>query len=295
MARFRPTATLLPTGQVLVTGGASDAKKAELYDPATGKWRITANLLAARNGHTATLLPDGSVLIVGGANGGDSRTGIAQDVFSAERYDPAVETWRTVAAPGNSFLFQSSVLLPDGRLLIIGLRSHASYVLHRDCTKLAQLYDPASGAWSTSSSSPTRSCSLGWDDHTTAVLLANGLVLVTGFGSAELFDPATGDWKVTAAPTGVGTGHTLTLLANGQVLATGGHRWDASVSDAELYDPNSETWTATVPLTKTRAGHAASLLFNGKVLITGGFDGGCCDWRDTLSTTDLFDIMLPGN
>ena len=172
------------------------------------------------------------MLIVGGANGGDSRTGIAQDVLSAERYDPAVETWRTVAAPGNSFLFQSSVLLPDGRLLIIGLRSHASYVLHRDCTKLAQLYDPASGTWSTSSSSPTRSCSLGWDDHTTAVLLANGLVLVTGFGSAVLFDPATGDWKVTAAPTRVGTGHTLTLLANGQVLATGGHRPWVSLSGA---------------------------------------------------------------
>jgi hypothetical protein len=24
-------------------------------------------------------------------------------------------------------------------------------------------------------------------------------------------------------------------------------------------------------------------------MVAGGFDGGCCDWRDTLDTSDLFD------
>ena len=228
-------------------------------------------------------------------DGGDSRTGIAHGVLSAERYDSATETWSNVESPGNPFMWHSSLLLPGGRLLIIGLRSHAAAVLDHDCTKLAQLYDPASGTWSAGISSPAKSCSLGWDDQTRAVPLANGLVLVTGFGSAEVFDPATGEWKVTGAPRVVGSGHTLTLLANGQVLATGGHNWDASVNDAELYDPNTETWTATVPLTRSRAGHSASLLFNGKVLITGGFDGLCCDWRDTLSSADVFDTLLPGS
>jgi WD40 repeat protein len=283
---------VLPNGRVLITGGGSDSAKSELYDPVTGKWRITGSLIAARNGHTATLLPDGRVLIVGGSDGGDSRTGISRAVSSAELYDPATETWSNVEAPASPPVFHSSLLLPGGKVLTISLRSHAGYVLNRDCAKLAQLYDPTSGTWSSGTSSATIQCAFGHGDQTRAVLLANGLVLVTGFGTAELYNPATGEWKVTADPRRVGSGHTLTLLADGQVLATGGHHEDISVSDAELYDPDTQTWTATTPLTRNRAAHSASLLANGKVLVVGGFDGSCCDSRYTLDTSDLFDVGL---
>jgi hypothetical protein len=70
LARSRSTATLLANGQVLVTGGGSDPRKAELYDPATETWRLTRSLAARRNDHTATLLRDGRVLLVGGTDGG---------------------------------------------------------------------------------------------------------------------------------------------------------------------------------------------------------------------------------
>ena len=87
-ARIAHTATLLPSGKVLVAGGFNEAdctplSSAELYDPASGTWTATASMGTAREYHTATLLPSSKVLVVGGSDGGF--------LSSAELYDPA--TW----------------------------------------------------------------------------------------------------------------------------------------------------------------------------------------------------------
>ena len=59
--RGNHTATLLPNGKVLVTGGQSVDNgvfaSAELYDPASGAWSYTASMAYQRYSHTATLLP----------------------------------------------------------------------------------------------------------------------------------------------------------------------------------------------------------------------------------------------
>ncbi len=97
-AREHHTATLLPNGKVLVTGGdnsssGSGLASAELYDPATGMWTTTGRLAAARYGNTATLLPNGKVLVNGG-NG---------NVSSAELYDVGLgfsATWQPQISTG---------------------------------------------------------------------------------------------------------------------------------------------------------------------------------------------------
>jgi Galactose oxidase, central domain/Kelch motif len=66
-ARSLHTATLLPSGNVLVAGGGDDNSTAEVYDPAAGSFSLTAGMEIGRSGHTATLLPNGSVLVAGGA------------------------------------------------------------------------------------------------------------------------------------------------------------------------------------------------------------------------------------
>ncbi len=76
-ARSLHTATLLPSGNVLVAGGG-DNSTAEVYDPATGYFSITGGMEIGRSGHTATLLPNGSVLVAGG--------GIFSGLASAELY-----------------------------------------------------------------------------------------------------------------------------------------------------------------------------------------------------------------
>jgi Galactose oxidase, central domain len=100
-ARWGHTATLLPNGRVLITGGAdltggfdtssNNLASAELYDPASGTFTPTASLAAARASHTATRLSDGRVLITGGY---DSRSSA---LASAELYDPASGTFTPTA------------------------------------------------------------------------------------------------------------------------------------------------------------------------------------------------------
>ena len=85
-ARSDHTATLLPSGLVLVAGGFDGnglLASAELYDPANGTRSVTGSLHSARNSHTATLLPNGMVLVAGGHSSGAS---------GAELYDPVSGT-----------------------------------------------------------------------------------------------------------------------------------------------------------------------------------------------------------
>ena len=67
-------ATLLPTGEVLVSGGFvpggnGNTASAELYDPVTNTWSAAGSMAKARAGHLSTLLQDGVVLVTGGDSG----------------------------------------------------------------------------------------------------------------------------------------------------------------------------------------------------------------------------------
>src|SRR4029077_4870510 len=75
-------AVLLPNGQVLAAGGGNPnaLASAELYDPASGTWSVTASLATARLA-PLTLLPNGHVLVSGGIDANFS------SVANAELYD----------------------------------------------------------------------------------------------------------------------------------------------------------------------------------------------------------------
>ena len=83
-ARREHTATLLPSGKVLVAGGYNGnyLASAELYDPATNTWSTTNPMGTARYFHTATLLPSGKVLVAGGFN--------RNHLSGTELYDPGI-------------------------------------------------------------------------------------------------------------------------------------------------------------------------------------------------------------
>jgi len=60
--RFLHTATLLNTGEVLITGGENviGPGLSELFDPVSGTFKPTGGMAAARLGHAATLLNNGN-------------------------------------------------------------------------------------------------------------------------------------------------------------------------------------------------------------------------------------------
>jgi WD40 repeat protein len=256
--RDRHTATLLPSGHVLVAGGSDDNQwplgSAELYDPATNTWTPAASMGSARDNHTATLLPNGRVLVLSGCC----------SVASAELYDPATNTWTPAASIGRTN--QVAMLLPDGQVLVAGGSDDAPEL------KSAELYDPATNTWA-----PAASMSTGRDEGHTATLLPNGKVLVAGgvadrscLESAELYDPTINTWTSAAAMSTGRCGNTATLLANGQVLVVGGSGYGDEWESAELYDPATNTWTPAASTSYSHGDHTATLLPNGQVLVAGG-------------------------
>jgi Galactose oxidase, central domain/Kelch motif len=232
-ARFQHTATLLPSGKVLVAGGSGplSLSSAELYDPVAGSWSSTGSLSTARYQHTATLLPNGKVLVAGGLGGSDV-------LSSAELYDPALGTWSTTGSLNTARRSHTATLLPSGKVLVVG-GFGGSAVLSS-----AELYDPGLGTWSTTGSLNTARV-----DHT-ARLLPSGKVLVAGgvntgiaLSSAELYDQGLGfdpSWQAlltTVSPSILHSGSELTAsgsLFKGISEASGGNGAQNSSSNYPL-------------------------------------------------------------
>jgi len=264
-ARYLQTATLLPNGKVLVSGGQSAngvvTNTAELYDPASGTFSPAGSMSSARYYHTVTLLPNGKVLVSGG------HTGPAGATNTAELYDPASGTFSATGSMSSARYGHTATLLPNGKVLVSGGDTGAAV------TNTGELYDPASGAFAATGSMTSAR------QYHTATLLPDGKVLVAGgvnaaftaVNTADLYDPASGTFSPAGSMSSARFYHTVTLLPNGKVLVTGGvNAAVTAVNTAELYDPASGTFSPTGSMSSARNGHTATLLPNGKVLVSGG-------------------------
>lgn len=270
--RSRPSANLLPEGDVLVAGGSQDEKflgvsqtrvlaSAERYHPKTGTWTPTGSMEHGRYGHTATSLPDGRVLVAGGFSKG---TSISQ-TSSAELYDPKRGSWSSTGAMTQARVGHRATLLMDGRVLVTGGESEAGV------SATTEVYDPATGRWSALASMGTARTG-----HS-ATVLPDGKVLVSGgvdasiihLTRAEVYDPEGNTWSPTGSMADSRAGHVATLLPNGKVLVTGGGSYSTY---AEVYDPVAGTWaSAGIRPGNSLEYHTATALSDGSVLVVGGY------------------------
>ncbi len=280
--RYLHTATLLQDGRILVVGGTipgstfSGTTTAEIYDPTNNSWSYTGSLANRRSGHTATLLQDGRVLVVAGS-------GSFTPAGTAELYDPATGTWSSAGSVpnGHSTLHTATLLLNGDVLVVGGVAVSASCSIA--CSNQAELYSPTTNTWST-----TGNLLVGRAVHT-ATLLNNGKVLITGgrgsnsgsslLASTEVFDPATGLWASAGNMASKHNSHAATLMADGQVIVTGGTNGDSNILfwSTELYDATSSAWSkgpqmiyTVTPGGGSRIGHNLTLLNDGRILASGG-------------------------
>jgi hypothetical protein len=264
-ARTQHTATLLPSGQILVAGGQSSGKalaNAELWDPATNTFSLIQNpMSSARASHTSTLLGNGLVFLVGGTNG-------VSALSACDLYDPATNKWSPMSPIPTARYGHTATLLDNGFVLVTGGMSSTPLASVR-------VYNPATNLWN---EAPI-TMATARTGHA-ATLLPNGKVLVSGgvtavgspsLSSAELFDPATKLFAPAGSMTTARELHTTTLLPSGLVLAIGGvNEVGVATVNVESYDPATDGWTPLAPLVNARSRHAAALLENGLVLAIGG-------------------------
>jgi len=276
---------LLGNGKVLVVGGSLAA---ELYDPATGEWSLTADASVRRVDHTATLLLNGKVLVAGGG----LRDGLATN--TAELFDPATGKWSLTGNLSRTRLGQGATLLQEGKVLVTGGCGD------EDCNfELAssELYDPDSETWSlTGSLNSVRYANPALERLSDGNVLAVGGTGRFPYDRAELYNPATGRWSYTASLPNHRAWESVTLLPNGDVLAAGGTYFagpgpgNGVFNSALLYNPATGSWNVTASLNAARSGHSATLLHNGKALIVGGFVG----TNTTIRSAELYCMTGPG-
>jgi hypothetical protein len=274
--RVLNSATLLPDGRVLIVGPRGNRERivpgsttAEIYDPSTGAFTATGDMISEHYCQQAILLGNGKVLIVGGsADSGFARTP------AAELYDPATGTFTPTGTYANdNYLYgynscqgAASALLADGRVLIVWDSGGA------------EVYDADRGAFTHIGQTFFQQYN---DLLPTATVLMNGKVLLAGgahndiqsaaYARAELYDPSAGTFSRTGDMTAPRAANSATLLPDGTVLMAGTYPVGrASLASAELYDPVTGAFTAAPGMITSRCCHTATLLEDGRVLIVGG-------------------------
>lgn len=300
-ARAGAAASPLPSGQVLLTGGANSSGQGRaegtLISASSSVLSFDdISLLDARTGHTASVLPDGRVLLLGGA-----RTEAPLTLTgTAELVDPEQGSAETV-----------SVITDTGTSIPIARFNHVSQTLTLDDVVVITLFggvDSRGAALRTvdvyrwddgtlTQLSPPGGVSGGFPAYAAPTLASIGARGVSE-GSAVIFgvpDATDGltaysfDWLAPSGPrfpfdlegsaiTPLTTPreNAAAVFLNGFVLVAGGTAADGTtLSTFEVYVPSVDRafrFPDSIRLRIPRADHTATLLPGGRILIVGGRD-----------------------
>lgn len=268
--RAAHTATALPSGQLLVTGGmgpgGGSLSSTELVDMSTARVKALAPMIDARAGHTAVALGNGRVVLAGGYNG--------SYLNSVEVFDPATQRFQIMGHLNVGRSGHTATRLADGRLLIIGGVGRGWSFLSS-----AEVFDPASGR-----SGIVGSMTVPRESHT-ATLLPDGRVLVAGghqgrrqamevYASTEIYDPATRRFQRSGYLATARHKHDAVLLADGRVLVLGGaDRTDRRhFATTEVYNPATAAFEPGPSMGSTRYKIAGTTvrLASGDLMVTSG-------------------------
>lgn len=181
---YYPLLHLMPSGLVFMAGPSA---LTETYNPATNSWAaVDTTNFPGRYEACSVLLPPTltRVMLIGGYNGSMS----GQPTNSAEIIDLANPSpqWSTTAHMAFPRMEHNAVILPNGKVLVVGGRSDNDATPTPVLTP--ELFDPATSTWSTVAphAIPRRY-------HSTSILLPDGRVLAAGGDfqpTGEIYSPA---------------------------------------------------------------------------------------------------------
>jgi hypothetical protein len=298
-ARSGHSATLLPTGDVLLAGGIDGSghpvARLELYVPGgdlltpPATFRVVdaggATMLNARAalGHAVAVLPGGDLIITGGAPAGDggAPSGSAFEVATHHLADGTLEGVALVLFAGPR-AFHTATALPDGRVLLAGGCARYENGHCMEPVSTTEVYQPVSRTFS--AGPPLLSTRYGHQ----AILRGDGTVLLIGGKTsdagpepvAELVDPD----ELRGQALGPSAGLAARVFSGAVLVAGGSDRPSTRVSllaDEDLAEQLLD------PLPEARMGHTVTALEDGAALVAGGGD-------DTALATGLVVIDARG-
>lgn len=275
---FCSGAVVLADGRVVVIGGhdctgvKTGIASLNIYNPATKAWTRGPNMAYSRWYPTATLLPDGRVLVTAGSDQTDTTL-----VPIPEVYDPVANTWtqlKTASQTINNYPFM--FVLPDGRVLEAG---------SDEAPLPTKVLDLTTNTWTTIDPNVV--------DGSSAVMYRPGMILKAGASCPEegevISQPSSANayvldmtqasphWQQVQSMANARSWLDLTMLPDGNVLATGGSRTIGGVDPAtavlpaEEWNPNTESWMTLASMATPRMYHSTALLLpDGRVLVAGG-------------------------
>ena len=217
-----------------------------------------------------TRLPDGRILVTAGEINCDACNALIPEI-----YNPITNTWtELLGAPLDLTYYPHMFVLPDGRVLAASTA---------ESPIVTQALDITTQTWSVIDPNAV--------DGGSAAMYLPGKVIKSGT-STNPDDPvvpsetttyvldvtqATAAWRETAPMVFPRTYHHLTILPDGNVLATGGGpTTDAvgvneAIKAAELLSPVTETWATMASMQKPRLYHSTALLLpDARVRVAGG-------------------------
>ena len=270
----------LPDGRVMVIGGYGGLSTGNIgivdtniFDPATNTWTRVADMHSPRWYPDLTELGDGRFVAISGNTTDESHWADTPEVF-----DPSTGQWTALTGVSTSQVHEAeypfSYLLPNGNVFTIGPSEDKSFELNVNAKTWTQV-GGSSGVINGSS-----------------VMYLPGKIIYSG-GAADLnpstpanattatidLTAATPNWHQTAPMAHARMYHTLTMLADGTVLAVGGEptsgqtgstEVSGGILPSEIWNPATQTWSPAAATGTTRGYHSTAVLMPDGTVLVGG-------------------------
>jgi N-acetylneuraminic acid mutarotase len=228
-------------------------------------WATAAPMPTAR-GYAGTVTLNGFIYAIGGADPYPTTIG------ANERYDPATNTWTSLAPMPTPRAGTAVVAGADGKIYVIG-----GWTTGSDSLSTVEVYDLATNSWSSRPNAPVPANGMA------TATAANGDIYLFGgypgccfnyLANVYRYDPVNGTYTPRASMPIGRQGARAVPADNGKIYLFGGNGSPAvNGKEVTAYDPATNSWQAKSPMPLGVTYAAGFRATNGRIYILGARDG----------------------